>query len=64
MFCIDKNTTNPYRLYEKKGLTDLSVEDISKLRNEGNLKPISKYKNIQKIELDLSANSVYMIIVE
>lgn len=64
VFCIDKNTTNPYRLYEKKGLTDLSVEDISKLRNEGNLKPISIYKSIQKIELALSANSVYMIIVK
>lgn len=41
VYCIDKNTTNPYRLYQKKGITELTDADIKELREEGNIKHIS-----------------------
>lgn len=64
VYCIDKNTTNPYRLYQKKGITELSENDIKELRNEGNIKPIEEYTVNDKIELNLTANSVYLITID
>ena len=64
IYCIDKDTTNPYRLYQKKGITKLSDADIKELREEGNLKPISKYTISDKIEVKLTANSVYLIMID
>ena len=63
LYCIDKNTTNPYRLYQKKGITELSETDIKELREEGNIKPISECTISDKIKLKLTANSVYLIII-
>lgn len=64
VYCIDKNTTNPYRLYQKKGITELSDADINELRAEGNIKPIKEYIASDKIELNLTANSVYMVTID
>ena len=64
MYCIDKNTTNPYRLYQKKGITELSDADINELRAEGNIKPIKEYIASDKIELNLTANSVYLVTID
>ncbi len=64
VYCIDKNTTNPYRLYQKKGITELSEKDIKELREEGNIKPIAEYAISDKIELKLTANSVYLVMVD
>jgi len=64
VYCIDKNTTNPYRLYQKKGITELSEKDIKELRDEGNIKPIAEYTVSDKIELKLTANSVYLIMID
>ncbi len=63
VYCIDKNTTNPYRLYQKKGIKELSDADIKELREEGNMKPVKEYNAEDKIELKLTANSVYMIAI-
>ena len=64
VYCIDKNTTNPYRLYQKKGITELSDADINELRAEGNIKPIKEYIAADKIELNLTANSVYLVTID
>lgn len=64
IYCIDKNTTNPYRLYQKKGITELSEIDIKELREEGNMKPIAECTVSDKIELKLTANSVYLIMID
>ncbi len=65
VYCIDKDHTNPYRLYRKLGLTpDLSVENIRTLRDEGNIKPIAQLSAGEKLELTLSPNSVYLILTE
>lgn len=64
VWCIDKNTTNPYRLYQKKGISELSDKDIKELRDEGNIKPVAQYTAKEKIELSMSANSVYLVAVE
>ena len=64
VYCIDKNTTNPYRLYQRKGISNPSDADIKELRQEGTMKPIAEYTVSDKIELDLTANSVYMIMID
>ncbi|MBO5452730.1 MAG: hypothetical protein J6A69_02060 [Clostridia bacterium] len=64
VYCIDKNTTNPYRLYQKKGITELTDADIKELREEGNIKPIAECTASDKIELKLTANSVYLIMID
>ncbi len=64
VYCIDKNTTNPYRLYQKKGITELSDADIKELREEGQIKPVSEYTVSDKIALKLMANSVFLITIE
>lgn len=63
IYCIDKNTTNPYRLYQKKGITELSENDIKELRSEGNIKPVAEFKLTDNVELNLTSNSVYLITI-
>ena len=67
VWCIDKNTTNPYRLFEKLGAPEQPTrEQLSLLREEGTLKPVASYipeeNCLQPIEL--TANSLYLITVE
>ena len=64
VYCIDKETTNPYRLYQKKGATDLSREDIKELREEGRIKPVAEFDAKEKISLKLTANCVYLVEVK
>lgn len=62
LYRIDRNTTNPYRLYEKMGLTPaLTDEEIKLLREEGRLKPMDAQIAANTLALELSANSVCMI---
>ena len=63
VYCIDKNHTNPYRLYEKLGMGDPDKEMLVKLREEGNLKPVKVQKGDQPLSLDLTANSTYLIMI-
>ena len=64
VYCIDKDTTNPYRLYQKMGEPEMDEETINALRVEGNIKPIKEFKVEGDIELKLTANCVYLIEVE
>lgn len=66
VYCIDKNTTNPYRLYEKLGVEVPDSECINRLRMEGELKPIDEfvYENETKVQLNLTANSTFLVIAE
>lgn len=65
VYCIDKNTTNPYRMYEKMGLAaDLTKEQIKFLREEGNLKPVAEFDAKEKINLKLTSNCVYLVEVK
>ena len=62
LYRIDRNTTNPYRLYERTEMTsDLTEEQIRLLREEGNMKPIGESFCTGSLSLELTANSVYML---
>ena len=65
VWCIDKTHTNPFRLFQKSGMTEpLSSEEIKLLREEGQLKPIFEGEYDGKaIKLDLTPNSTYFITV-
>ena len=60
---IDRETTNPYRLYQKMGITVPSQEDLRLLREEGRIKPISTYTaaDDRALTLPLTPNAVYLI---
>lgn len=65
VWCIDKDHTNPYRLYEKMGIETPTDEEINRLREEGRLKPVRQYvADSNTIELELTANAVYLITAE
>jgi len=65
VWCIDKEHTNPYRLYQKMGSETPNVDQITQLREEGRLKPLSKYvADSNELSLTLTANAVYLITVE
>lgn len=67
VWCIDRNTTNPYRLFEKMGSPENpDSEQLKLLRQEGTLKPVAIYtaegRTLQPITL--TANCLYFITVE
>ena len=64
IYRIDKSTTNPYRLYQRLGLSELSENDIMVLRREGELSPIFRGKLTGDEELDFEPNSTYLVLVE
>lgn len=44
VYCIDRSTTNPYRLFEKMGSPEPPDEaQIARLREAGQLRPVSQY---------------------
>ncbi len=62
VYCIDRENTNPFRLYERMGLSPaLSEEEIRLLRGEGTLRPIASSPASRSIKLKLTANAVYLI---
>lgn len=64
IYRIDKNTTNPYRLYQRHGMSkELSEADIAMLRKEGNLVPVYTGKIEGDEELVMSPNSTYLVVV-
>lgn len=64
LWCIDKDTTNPYNLYKRMGEPEMDEETIKALRAEGNIKPIKEFTADGDIELNLTANCVYLIEVK
>lgn len=65
VYGIDKKTTNPYRLSERKGMTNPSQEEIKELREEGRLKPIADYihDGTKALTLSMTANATFLITV-
>ncbi len=63
VWCIDKENTNPYRLYQKMGASDLTENDLKLLREEGNLKSLPVQSGNEKLTLKMTANSVFLITV-
>lgn len=64
VWCIDKEHTNPYRLYQKLGINDPTEDEIKLLREEGRLKPVSEFlAQSSSVEIKMSANAVFLITV-
>ena len=64
LWCIDKDTTNPYSLYKKMGEPEMSEDVIKTLRAEGNIKPYKEFIADGDIELKLTPNCVYLVEVK
>ena len=67
VWCIDKTTTNPYRLAQSRGIgKNPTKEEIALLREEGGLKPIAEFKcdDNAKITLKLTPNCTYLVEVK
>ena len=64
IYRIDKETTNPYRLYERMGMPEIGEKEIKILREEGKIKPIAEFDANNEIELKLTANCVYFVEVK
>jgi len=65
VWCIDKNHTNPYRLYQSMGIEGQpNQEQLAMLKNESILKPLAAFvSDGGPVVLELSANSTYLITV-
>ena len=65
VWCIDKTTTNPFRLYQKLNTEVLCAKELELLREEGRLRPVCQYicDGVEGIKLTLSANCTYLITV-
>ena len=62
LYCIDKETTNPYRLAEKMGVRYPNDDEKKILREEGRLKPIRDIEyDGNPIKIKLTPNSTYLI---
>ena len=65
VWCIDKNTTNPYRMWQRDGEPKIEDDELKKLREEGKLKPFATFKATDNsVKLNLTANSTYLVTVE
>ena len=64
VFCIDRDNTNPYRLFEREKMAVPDKEQIFALRREGDLKPMIVQSGSEPLELRLTANCTYLITVE
>ena len=65
VWCIDKNTTNPYRMWEREGQPELTDEFLEQLRQEGKIKPVSSFTAEEKsITINLTPNATFFITVE
>lgn len=63
VFCIDKDTTNPYRAWERAGSPPIEGEVLQALREEGRLKPVLVQKGSEPLKLHLTPNATYLITV-
>ena len=64
IWCIDKNTTNPYRMFEKMGVETPDEAQLKLLREEGKMKPVKVQKGTEKITLKLTPNATFLITVQ
>ena len=63
VYCIDKEHTNPYRIWEREGMPEMTEELLQKLRDESCLKPMRVQKGSEPLTLSFSANATYLILV-
>ena len=66
VWCIDENHTNPYKYAKAMGLGDhFSTEEITMLREVGEMKPVAKYEakfdGEAQIPIEFSRNALVMI---
>ena len=64
IWCIDKENTNPYRMFEKMGVEDPDEAQLKLLKEEGKMKPFKVQKGNEKITLKLTPNATFLITVE
>ncbi len=64
VYCIDKEHTNPYRLAQRKGITEYTAEELKELRKEGTLIPMLVQDVSEELTLKLTANCTYLVMVE
>lgn len=64
IWTIDKQHTNPYALYKKMEMGELTSAQMKLLREEGQLKPTWIGKGAQMPTLHLSANATLLITIE
>lgn len=63
LYRIDRNHTNPYRMWECMGQPEMTEDVLKALREEGNLKPVGVQKGSEPLNLELTANATYLITV-
>ncbi|MBE6616078.1 MAG: hypothetical protein E7631_12340, partial [Ruminococcaceae bacterium] len=65
VWCIDRETTNPYRLYQKMGMDTPTEEELKLLREEGRLKPVRQYTAGagESLQLTFTPNALYLVAV-
>ena len=63
VYCIDKEHTNPYRMWERAGSPEMTEELLKALREEGKLKPVRVQGGNEPLTLKLIPNCTYLITV-
>ena len=65
VWCIDKNTTNPYRTWQAEGSPEMDEAILIKLREESTLKKSTSFiAENNSVPLVLTANSTFLITIE
>ena len=64
IWCIDKEHTNPYRMFEKMGVEEPDEAQLKLLKEEGKMKPLKTQKGSEKISLKLTPNATFLVTVE
>jgi len=64
VYCIDKDHTNPYRVWERAGSPEMTDELLKVLHEEGEIKPFKVQSGSEPLVLHLTANATYLITAE
>ena len=64
VWCIDKENCNPYRMYERMGMPEMTAELVKTLKAEGNIKPLCEFTVDDNIRLKFTANCVYLVEIQ
>ena len=64
VYCIDKNHTNPYRMWERAGKSEMTEELLRALREEGKLKPVKIQNGSEPLTVKMTPNCTYLITVK
>ena len=65
VYAIDKEHTNPYRLWQKDGEPEVLTDgELARYREAGRLKPVQVAPATGSLSLHLTANATYLIVAE